>query len=81
MMELTDKHLKIIGKIVYIASDKRLRVSQVDQNEWLEEKLKEIKKISKQLPRISYPQEKLIIPKEGKGGEVKEEAEKMKNIC
>jgi hypothetical protein len=44
----------IIGKIYYIASDKRNRVLKDDHIDWLEEKLKEIKKLSKSLPKIDY---------------------------
>ena len=48
----------IIGKIYYIASDKRKRVLKDDHIKWLEEKLKEIKKLSKLLPKIDLNHDK-----------------------
>jgi hypothetical protein len=50
----TNEQKIIVGKIYFIASDKRSRVLNTDQIEWLERKLAEIKKLSRQLPRIKY---------------------------
>ena len=43
------KEREIIGYIRYIATDKRGRVLLTDHNEWLEEKLSEIRQLVKLL--------------------------------
>ena len=45
----TKKQKDIIATIYEIASDERYRVLNTDQIEWLETKLKEIKRLSKKL--------------------------------
>lgn len=51
---MTNKEKIIVGKIYYVASDKRKRALKDDHIEWLEEKLKEIRKLSKLLPKIKF---------------------------
>uniref|UniRef100_A0A6M3L873 Uncharacterized protein n=1 Tax=viral metagenome TaxID=1070528 RepID=A0A6M3L873_9ZZZZ len=51
---MTEEEKIVVGKIVYIASDKRHRVLLQDENDWLEEKMKEIRRLAKSLPYIKY---------------------------
>ena len=44
------KHKEIIGKIRYIATDKRERVLISDELDWMNTKMKEIKRLIKKLP-------------------------------
>ena len=48
----------IVGKIVFLSSDKRHRVLLKDENEWLEEKMREIKRLAKSLPYIKFKPKK-----------------------
>jgi len=55
------KRNKIIAdQIYYIAKDKRGKVLKDDHIEWLTEKLKEIKRLSKLLPRENSKAKKYI---------------------
>lgn len=44
------KYKKIIGKIRYIATDDRKRVLTSDEIDWMNTKMKEIKRLVKKLP-------------------------------
>ncbi len=50
----TKRQKKITGIILGIASDKRTRVSMEDQIKWLEDKLKEVRRLAKKLPRAKW---------------------------
>jgi len=47
---LNKKERQIVGQIRYLAEDRRARLLLTDQNEWLEEKVKEIRRLIKKLP-------------------------------
>ena len=48
------KYRKIIGQIRYITKDKRKRVLTDDELDWMNEKMKEIKRLIKKLPYKSF---------------------------
>ena len=56
---MTEKQQKIAGAILGIASDKRHRVLNTDEIEWLEKKMKEIRRLAKKLPRIKWNGERV----------------------
>lgn len=51
---MNKKEKQIAGQILWIASDKRMRVLKVDQLEWLERKMTEIKRLVELLPNIPF---------------------------
>jgi len=50
----TEKQKKIMRAIIDMATDKRKRVLWEDEAKWLEEKMKEIKRLAKKLPYIKW---------------------------
>jgi len=56
---MTEKQKCIVGAIYGLASDKRHRVLMSDENEWMETKMKEIRKLAKRLPRIKWDGKKV----------------------
>ena len=44
-----------IARIKYIANDERLRVLKIDQAEWMNEKMAEIKRLVNTLPGKPWP--------------------------
>lgn len=62
---------KLIGQIWYVASDKRKRVMLTDQNEWLETKLKEIRRLLRKLPKEKFDPNAKITPKKKRKPQLK----------
>ena len=58
-MKWNEQQKKIVGAILGIASDKRHRVLLDDENEWLEKKMKEIRRLSRKLPHIKWDGKKV----------------------
>lgn len=51
---LNAKEKKIVGQIRYIALDKRGRLLIEDQLAWMEDKMKEIRRLVKKLPYTKF---------------------------
>jgi len=54
-MKWTQKQMRTVGKIAYVAADRRQRLLTKDQIGWLQEKMDEIQRLAKLLPNIPYP--------------------------
>ena len=61
---MTKLQMKIAGQILYIASDKRSRITIDDEIEWLEQKMKEIRRLVRKLPREKAKHDKYGVLKE-----------------